>query len=163
MSFIRTIKSQPAELFIGENIFFRLIENEDDLKYAILFCKVKPHQDEDVWPAGFSIGRAWLNPDNNAPFVVCNKSGEKVGFIQLINHPGDTEYFSWSVMIDAQHQGNGYGTQATALAVKVLKTIAPEKEIVLDVVAENKSACALYEKLGFTLRKVIGIDRYYVI
>ena len=90
MSLFREIKNSQLIYFTAKYIF-RLIENEDDLKYAILSCKVKPEQDEDVCPAGFSIGRAWLKPEDNAPFVICNSAGEKVGFIQQIDHLGENK------------------------------------------------------------------------
>ena len=145
------LKKLPKDVLSNETVFFRHIENESDLAYALFDCRLKEEQRDLVTPASFSIGRAYLNPRDHFPCVICTLDGTPVGFINLLRWLGLGDGVTWSIYIDAAAQGRGCGKAAARLAVKVLKTAFPEETLKLSVVAENHKARALYLSLGFRL------------
>ena len=148
-TFFETLSALPADSFANETVSFRLIQNEADLAYAVIECRLTEKQKELVNPAGFSIGHAWLDPSNHFPCVICNREGRPVGFINLLSWLGGDDSVSWSFYIDERKQGKGYGRAAARLAVKVLKAAFPDKKIKLSTEACNTKAQALYLYLGF--------------
>ena len=148
----------PAEAFEGDGLSFRPIRTEADLVYAIFDCQLTDEQQELVNPAGFSIGRAYLHPENNCPCLIVSDTDGPVGFINLCLWLGKGEEvaFNWSYYIDKDHQGRGYGRKAAQLAVRLLKTIDPATTIKLSTEANNRKAQTLYMSLGF--RKLDELD-----
>ena len=61
-------------------------------------------------------------------------------------------YFIWHLMIDARHQGRGYGRAAMeeALAYIRSKPFGDSSIVRLTVSPENSVACRLYQALGFS-------------
>lgn len=150
-SFRASLDKLPAEAFVGEGVSFRPIGTEADLAYAIFDCHLTEEQQELVNPAGFSIGRAYLHPENNCPCLIVSDTDGPVGFINLCLWLGLGERvaFNWSYYIDARHQGRGFGYRAAQLAVRLLKAIDPDTAIKLSTEANNRKAQALYLSLGF--------------
>ena len=98
-------------------------------------------------PAGFSIGRAYLNPEDNIPCIIW-KDDTRIGYIVLRKwFCGNAN--SWSYYLDKDQQGNGYGKTAAQLAVQILKAADPETPIKLSAEPENKKAHRLYRSIGF--------------
>lgn len=155
-TFFETLNNLPLSCYNNKNVFFRLIQNEEDLGYAVIVCKLKDEQKDFVNPAGFSIGRAYLNPDNNYPCVICSSDGTRIGFINLIKWLGKGEGLSWSFYIDKNYQGKGFGTSAAKLAISILKTAFPNETIKLSTETYNVKAIELYSKLGF--KKINELD-----
>ena len=140
-------------------IYFRYINNESDLIYALFECELYPEQKELVNPPAFSIGRAYLQPNNHLPFVICLKeNNQRIGFISLCKWLGKGDAFTWSCFIDKQYQGQGYGKSSADLAIKVLKAIDNKKPIKLATEKENKKAQKLYMSLGFTKTEELDGD-----
>lgn len=133
----------------NDRVRFRPIRTEEDLIYAAYDCQLTDAQKELVNPAWFSIGRAYLFPDDNYPCVICNEKSESIGFINLSKWLGNGDAFSWSFFIDRHHQGQGYGREAAQLAVDILKTANPTKQIKLATETSNTNAQRLYVSLGF--------------
>ena len=158
MTFSDTLNNLPEEFFSTDTVFFRHIENEEDLAYALFDCKVKEEQQALVTPASFSIGRAYIKPQDNYPCVICASDGRPIGFINLLRWLGLGTGVTWSIYIDAREQGHGYGKAAAALATKVLKTAFPEEILKLSVVESNARARALYRSLGFRLLEELDIN-----
>lgn len=75
------LRGLPGTVWKSEMLFIRPIENEDDLWFATVECTLRPGQEEFVNPAGFSIGRAYLSPQDNLPCVICKADGERIGYI----------------------------------------------------------------------------------
>ena len=144
------IKDLPSDTWLSETVGIRRIENDDDLWYAVAECSILPEQEEYVNPAGFSIGRAYLAPNDNVPCVICKADGERIGFIVLRKWIGSDRGFNWSYFIDRKYQGKGYGKAAAKLAVKILRAADPEMPIKLSAEAGNIKAQKLYRSLGFT-------------
>ena len=154
-NFADRLRALPAACFCGEGVVIRPIEDEDDLWYAVAECRLPPEQAELVNPAGFSIGRAWLDPSSNLPCVIAAADGTRVGFITLrrwgTSEANAQDAFNWSYYIDTRYQGRGLGRAAAALAIRILKAAYPDTPIKLSTEACNGRAQRLYRSLGFTL------------
>ena len=135
----------------NDRVKIKQITTEADLIYAGYDCQLTEEQREMVNPFWFSIGRAYLFREDNFPCVISNERDEPVGFINLCKWLGEGDAYTWSYFIDKDHQGKGYGTQAAALAVRILKSANPRKQIKLATEASNAKAHALYRSLGFEL------------
>ena len=108
---------------------------------------VVPRQEEFVNPAGFSIGRAYLDPDNNIPCIIW-PDDTRIGYIVLRNwSAGDAT--TWSYYLDKDYQGRGYGKTAAQLAASILNAAAPATPIKLSAEASNLTAQRLYRSIGF--------------
>lgn len=149
-SLLDLIKNLPRETWLSETVSIRKIENDDDLWYAVVECSVSPEQQEFVNPAGFSIGRAYLAPNNNVPCVICKADGERIGFIVLRKWSDSDRAFNWSYCIDLKFQGMGYGKAAAKLAIKILRAADSKMPIKLSTEALNTKAQKLYRSIGFT-------------
>lgn len=144
------LRGLPGTVWKSEKLFIRPIENEDDLWFATVECTLRPGQEEFVNPAGFSIGRAYLSPQDNLPCVVCKADGERIGYIVFRMWLGEGCGTNWSYYLDCSFQGMGYGKPAAELAVRILKTAMPELPIFLSTEAANDKAQRLYQSIGFT-------------
>jgi diamine N-acetyltransferase len=72
-----------------------------------------------------------------------------VGFLMYWHLPPDTTYHINRLMIDAAHQGKGYGRRAIELLIVELKAQADCDAIGITYEPSNTQARALYLKLGF--------------
>lgn len=131
-------------------IYFRYVNNQNDLIYVLFDCELTSEQKDLVNPPSFSIGRAFLKPNYNFPFVICLKENDqRIGFVNLSKWLGKGDAFTWSLLIDKKYQGKGYGRSSAELAVRVLKSINSKKHIKLATEQDNLKAHKLYESLGF--------------
>lgn len=165
MNLRQRLSKLPQDSFWEDNrLFFREINSDDDLALAVCELTLPPEQQALVNPAGFSIGRAYLFPNDNVPYLIYAMEQEQeipVGFIVLrfvhytedmrswnhyINHPPRT---NWSYFIIPSQQGKGYGTLAAKLAMRLLLEAAPEYSIELTTEQNNEKAQRLYMRLGF--------------
>lgn len=161
-SFRDKIVSLPTDIFAEHDITLRPIQDDYDLWYAVVECRLKAGQDEYVNPPRFSIGRAYLNPNDNVPCIIWHKD-RRVGYIVLRRSMFDGNSTDWSYCISADEQGNGYGTQAARIAVRILSSAFPKMPIKLSVDENNIKAQKLYENLGFTKSDEIdGDEAVYV-
>ena len=133
----------------GEGVCIKPIETQEELAYAIFVCQLDEEQKELVNPAGFSIGRAYLFPEDNIPCLIYDENRKPIGFISLCRWLGNGDAYSWSYYIDKERQNKGYGRNAAALAIRILKTADPQKLIKLSTEECNEKAQRLYLSLGF--------------
>lgn len=146
---VNALDALAPRLFENELVSIHKIASEDDIGYAVCECSLSAEQKNMVNPAGFSIARAWLNPQNNYPCIIKNSFGERVGFIMLCKWLADGEALSWSYYIDTRCQGRGYGSAAAKVAICVLKAACPSLPIKLSTEVANVRAQSLYTRLGF--------------
>ena len=139
----------PPEAFSLDGISILPIRDDYDLWFATVECRLAPGQEDYVNPAGFSIGRAWLNPEANIPCII-RRGSTRIGYIVLRKWTGDSAT-SWSYYLDKDWQGQGYGKTAARLAVKILKSAMPELPVKLSAEKENTKAHRLYKSVGFLL------------
>ena len=150
-----------SHIFIQDDIRICPIQNDYDLWYAVVECKLKPEQIDLVNPAGFSIGRAYLHPESNVPCIIW-KGNSRIGYIVLRKWNG-AEATSWSFYLSQEFQGFGYGRTAAKIAVKILLTLAPTTPIKVSTERMNQKAQRLYTGLGFRHEgEVDGDDLVFV-
>ena len=150
MSLRSALKKLEAGLWADGSVSIRPIRTESDMVYAALDCQLTAEQQDMVNPAWFSIGRAYLRPEDNVPCLIC-ADGEPVGFISLGKWLAKGDAWTWSFFIDRDHQGRGYGQRAAKLAIRLLKAADPAKPVKLATEQGNGPAQRLYASLGFSL------------
>lgn len=149
-TFVQALRALPEEAWNSETVSIHPISGDDDLWYATVECRLYPEQEDYVNPAGFSIGRACLNPEDNLPCVICRSDQKRIGYLVFRKWLGEGEDASnWSYYLDKDSQGAGYGRAAALLAVKILKAAKPEWPVKLSTEADNQKAQRLYESIGF--------------
>ena len=148
----------PQDTWSSAHVCFRRIQEDEDLWYAVAECKITPEQEEFVNPAGFSLGRAYLAPEDNVPCVICKEDGTRIGFIMFRKWLGATPALDWSYFIDKAYQGMGYGKASARLAIQILRSADPEMPIKLSTEESNTKAQRLYQSLGFTKSDVLDGD-----
>lgn len=150
---MKTFRDHILELdksvFTLDNIRIRLIQSDEDLWYATVQCTLAPGQEAFVNPAGFSIGRAYLQPQSNVPCIIC-KNDIPIGYI-VFREWHDGTAASWSYYLDEQQQGFGYGRTTARLAVQILNSAFPDRPIKLSAEKDNEKAHRLYRSIGFRL------------
>ncbi|MDD9961356.1 MAG: GNAT family N-acetyltransferase [Gammaproteobacteria bacterium] len=114
---------------------------------AVLKLRVTKDQDRFVASNAVSIAQAHFSP--HAWFRAIYAGETPVGFLMLSIQPEQGEYFLWRFMVDAQHQGRGYGRRALELLVKHVKGLPHARELTLSHVPGAGSPEGFYRKLGF--------------
>lgn len=158
---VETLKSVPAHIWHSETVSIQPIRDDDDLWYATVECRLYPEQEDYVNPAGFSVGRAWLHPEDNLPCIIRNSGGQRIGYIVLRKWLGCGETAcNWSFCLDRDWQGQGYGRAAAKLAVKILKAAASDIPVKLSTETDNGKAQGLYQSIGFVKTDEMDGDDY---
>ena len=149
MSLRANLEKLPDACWYNTHIKIKALSTLDDLIYAGYECQLQEEQKDLVSPFWFLIGRAYLNRENHYPCIIYTADDKPIGFINLCTWIGKGDAYSWSFYIDKEHQGKGYGKQAAALAVSLLKSANPQRQIKLSAEVTNTKAHALYLSLGF--------------
>ena len=149
MSLRIDLEKLADEHWQNEYVKIRPITTQSDLIYLGYDCRLTDEQQELVNPFWFSIGRAYLDRENNYPCIIYNDHNDPVGFINLSKWFDSGVYYSWSYYVDKNQQGKGYGRHAAELAIQILKAADPEKMIKLSTEVCNVKAQKLYMSLGF--------------
>ena len=103
--------------------------------------------------------------DQSERRFVIECDGEKAGLVELveINHVHRRAEFQ--IIIAPEHQGKGYATAATRLAMDYAFTVLNLYKLYLIVDCANERAVKVYAKLGFTeegrLREEFFVDGEY--
>jgi len=104
-----------------------------------------------------SIVEAAEEPDARPWFRAVYVGDEAVGFVMLsdgitVENPAYLgPYYLWRLLIDARHQGNGYGAAALSLAVEHLRT-RPDARVLLTSCGQGPdSPVGFYLGQGFRL------------
>ena len=107
---------------------------------------VAPDQEGYVAPNAVSIAEAYFQP--KAWFRAIAAGEELVGFAMVYRDAEAGEFYVWRFMIDARHQGRGYGRRAVELLVEEARGDGVER-VTLSVVPGDRSALEFYKRLGF--------------
>ena len=113
---------------------------------SILNLRVTKEQEQFVASNAVSIAQAYFSEE--AWFRAIYADETPVGFLMLSDQPDKGEYFLWHFMVDAQHQGKGYGRRALELLIDHVKTRPNAKELFLSHVPGAGSPEGFYRKLG---------------
>lgn len=118
---------------------------------AVVSLNLLEHQRDFLASNSYSIAEASL-----FLFLVTRAvyAGElPVGFMMYAcPEPGEEppgEYGIWRFMVDADHQGKGYGRQALALLLAEIRARGDVRRIFISYVPGNQQAQAFYASFGF--------------
>ena len=130
---------------------------------AILALSVTKEQ-KKVYPRSnaYSIAEGHYPPDDDLVWMRAIYAGEDpIGFLMTSEDPDRGEYFLWRLMIDARHQGKGYGFKAVELLLERIKASPNAKELLTAHLKDDGDAGSFYRKLGFeyTGEVIAGADR----
>ena len=82
MNLKERIEALPDSAFSLDEIRILPIRDDYDLWYATVECRLAPGQEDFVNPAGFSIGRAYLHPEDHVPCIIWRGTC-RIGYIVL--------------------------------------------------------------------------------
>jgi len=111
--------------------------------------KVKKEQENFVASNAVSLAQSKFQT-----FIECYgiySEDEMVGFSAVGQNPADKTVWLVRHMVDAKHQGKGYGKAGLKKIIEYLRDRYSCSEIYLDVKPENKVATNLYKKAGFKI------------
>lgn len=114
---------------------------------AVCRLAVLPDQKHFVAANANSIAEAHFSA--HAWFRAIYADDTPVGFVMLDERPASAEYYLWRFMIDARHQGSGYGRQAMDLILAHVRTRPGAHEFMTSVVPGPGTPQPFYESLGF--------------
>lgn len=124
-----------------------LREIDSDNFRQCINLKVADGQEKFVASNVTSIAESKVYP-TALPFAVYCVD-EMVGFVMYGFDTDDNKFYLGRLMIDAQHQGKGYGKAATLEVIERMRKIEDCREIYLSFVPENTGAEKLYASVGF--------------
>ena len=124
-----------------------LREITEDTLSPILKLDVAENQKGFVASNAVSIAQAHFS--KNAWFRAIYADETPVGFVMVYIDEEKPEYFLWRYMIDAQHQGKGYGFQALSQVIEYIKTLPNATEMFTSYVPGEGCPGPFYRKLGF--------------
>ena len=132
-----------------------VLEPVDRRNYRKLFTmELAPEQASFVTPPRWTLARCYVrlygDRFEHLPFVIL-AAGEAVGYSTIVCDPASAEdYWIDDIMIDAKHQGIGYGRAAVAETIRMIVARYPRcRAVQLTCFRANTVAAALYRKLGF--------------
>jgi diamine N-acetyltransferase len=117
-----------------------------DTVRQVTALEVAPDQQGLVASNANSIAEAYFEP--KAWFRAIAAGDELVGFAMVYRDPTASTFYVWRFMIDARHQGKGYGRRAMELLVEEARRDGAPA-VTLSVVPRAGSARAFYARLGF--------------
>lgn len=115
---------------------------------SVLNLRVTKDQEKFVASNAVSIAEAYFA--ENAWFRAIYADETPVGFVMISEIPEKGKYFLWRFMIDAQHQGKGYGRKAMELIIEHVKTRPHAEAFYTSHRKGEGSPEGFYLKMGFT-------------
>jgi diamine N-acetyltransferase len=112
----------------------------------VIDLDVSTEQSSYVAANAKSIAEAHFEP--KAWFRAIAAGDVLVGFAMVYRDPGAGIFYVWRFMVDAQHQGHGYGRRAMELLLDEARADGAS-EVTLSVVPGEHSALDFYRRLGF--------------
>lgn len=117
----------------------------------VLALRVSEEQ-KQVYPHsnGYSIAEGHYPRDDDPVWMRAIYADEApVGFIMTSEVPENGEYFLWRLMVDQNHQGNGYGSAALDLLVARIEAGGNAKFLLTDHLEGDGNAGGFYARHGF--------------
>ena len=140
-----------------------LREITSDNIHAVLALSVTDQQ-KKVYPRsnGWSIAEGHYPTDDDPVWIRAIYAGNTpVGFMMTSEAPELGTYFLWRLMIDAQHQSQGYGKKALALLIARIVASPNAKELITSHLKGPGNPGPFYLKVGFEYTGEM-IDRDHV-
>ena len=140
--FLKPIAPNPAEDLAGD---VELRELDEASGADVLRLRVTPSQNDFVAPNVVSVAQASLTTDVLVFGIFVGETA--VGFAMVSTR--EHRYYLWRFMIDAQHQGSGYGRAAMALVFDRVRAFPDGDRVFLSYVPGEHGPRGFYAKLGF--------------
>lgn len=106
-----------------------------------------------------------IHDQSERRFIVENEHRQRVGLVELVEINHIHRRAEFQIIISPDHQGQGYASIATRLAMDYAFTVLNLYKLFLVVDVANTRAVAVYKKLGFreegTLRHEFFVDGVY--
>ena len=103
--------------------------------------------------------------DQSERRFIAERGQERVGLVELVEINHIHRRAEFQIIIAPEHQGHGYATEATQLAMDYAFTVLNLYKLFLIVDCENERAVSVYRKLGFEeegrLRHEFFVDGEY--
>jgi len=118
---------------------------------TILALRVTDEQ-RKVYPRSnaYSIAEGHYPADDDPVWMRAIYAGDApVGFLMTSEAPDRGEYFLWRLMIDADQQGNGYGSRAVKLLIERIEASPKAKFLMTSHLRGDGDAGTFYQNLGF--------------
>lgn len=133
-----------------------LKEITDANREAVLGLRVAPGQESFVADVARSLADAAGYPQARPWYRAIVADGEPVGFVMVSWNPDpeppDPEiiaaYFLWRLLIDARHQGRGYGAAALRQVAALVRADGAT-ELLTSYVPGEGGPAGFYRRLGF--------------
>lgn len=157
-----TSSSKSRRNQVNDRIRFVPVDRSNWLVMRAL--KLKPEQESFVSSPVVSLARCQVRIFGDRfeyhPMLIMD--GERaVGYVTPVCDPdSDRDYWIDDIMIDARHQGSGYGRAAMEKALRFIRERYPRcRGVQLTCFSGNRNARALYESMGF--RPTGGVDEEF--
>ena len=95
------------------------------------------------------LARAWAYRNSRSRAFVIYNDETPVGMAMYHDMEEDGAYDFSQFFIDERYQGNGYGFEAAALILRMMKEDGKYDKVLLCYIDGDTAALRLYEKLGF--------------
>ena len=128
-----------------------------DNRDAVLALHTSPEQERFVSTVAGSLDEAAAHPEGKPWYRAVYADEEPVGFVMLswdvepdpprLNGP----WFLWKLLIDARHQGRGYGREAVRQVVELVREQGGTELLTSHVPGEGGPQ-GFYTRLGFVPR-----------
>ncbi|MGQ5522690.1 GNAT family N-acetyltransferase [Chitinimonas sp. PSY-7] len=117
---------------------------------AVTDLRLLDHQKDYLASNTYSIAQASFYPHYKTRAIYAAEA--LIGFLMYVSlkeegSPG--EYGIWRYMIDARHQGKGYGRGALQLAIDEIRSIGDAERITTCYLPENPLTKDFYASFGF--------------
>lgn len=138
-----------------KNPLIQLVPTTRENWKEALELNVREAQRHFVPTVAVSLAKVHIRPDGDEytylPFCLYNEEQSLVGFAMITVDPSTrTSYWMNGFLIDAAHQGNGYGKEAIQAVMGHIRSSYPLSECLnLTVCRDNAHAIRLYERMGF--------------
>jgi len=107
MSLRENLEKLEEKYWHNDIVSIRPMKTEAEFIFAAYECKLSKEQQDLVNPAWFSVGRAYLAPEDNLPCLIYCED-RPIGFICFSKWLAEGDAYSWSYFIGSEHQGKGY-------------------------------------------------------
>jgi diamine N-acetyltransferase len=130
-----------------------LREISDENREAVCALRVAPGQDRFVASVADSLEEAARTPEGKPWYRAIYAGDEPVGFVMLswnlIPGPGLLgPYFLWRLLIDERHQRHGYGREAMAEVIDLVRADGAS-ELLTSYQPGKGGPWPFYRRLGF--------------
>lgn len=114
---------------------------------AVMQLRVTPQQEDFVAPNSVSIAEHCYAEESWMRAIYAD--GSPVGLVLLSERRAVPRYYLWRYMIDARHQGLGFGGKAMQLVIDYVRTLPNADSLFVSYVKAPGGPRDFYAGLGF--------------